>query len=252
LNNWSTKGNFNPYTGKKGSKSTPSLNSYDSSSAISDSSSPDNLADSSEKSLAEPTIDKSPSNSDEIDTSNGTSKIDQPEKTDTAEVKPELSKVELEIKIQELTKRIENLERDAANTNMSGGQVHKIDSNDVEEKDRILNIYAPKPLYTTNELSRGLEGTCSFTFYVNAEGLPERIMLTSSTGHRELDLKSLLALKKWRFEAGKGGWVVQGFQWFIKKKYRVDLSLRSATRESGIRNAFYVKDIPGDSVSDRY
>lgn len=71
----------------------------------------------------------------------------------------------------------------------------------------------PKPSYDYQERLRGDAGEVVFLAYVTREGSTGQFKLVKSTGHRNLDLKTLKALKKWKFYPGQEGWVEFPFRW---------------------------------------
>jgi TonB family protein len=74
----------------------------------------------------------------------------------------------------------------------------------------------PRPQYDIEERRRGDSGKASYVAYITKEGVPVKFRQTRSTGHANLDSKTLAALKKWRFYPGQEGWVEMPFQWDIK------------------------------------
>jgi TonB family protein len=74
----------------------------------------------------------------------------------------------------------------------------------------------PRPQYDPKERQKGDQGTIDFYAYVSKEGTLNKFSLKKSTGFRNLDSKTLAALKKWRFYPGQEGWVELPFQWDIK------------------------------------
>lgn len=71
----------------------------------------------------------------------------------------------------------------------------------------------PKPYYDNEERLRGDAGDIVFLAYVTRDGRTTNFKLAKGTGHRNLDLKTLKALKKWKFYPGQEGWVEFPFQW---------------------------------------
>jgi TonB family protein len=71
----------------------------------------------------------------------------------------------------------------------------------------------PKPQYSSDDRLAAKSGTVIFTGLVKKDGSLDSIQMTESSGHRSLDLKSLLAVKKWRFSTGNEGWVEIPFKW---------------------------------------
>ena len=74
----------------------------------------------------------------------------------------------------------------------------------------------PRPQYDTMERRRGDQGSVAFYAYVSKEGFLSQFRMQRSTGFRNLDVKTLAALKKWRFYPGQEGWVELPFRWDIK------------------------------------
>ena len=73
----------------------------------------------------------------------------------------------------------------------------------------------PKPYYDNDERLRGDAGEIVFLAYVTKDGRTTNFKLVKGTGHRNLDLKTLKALKKWKFYPGQEGWVEFPFQWSL-------------------------------------
>lgn len=73
-----------------------------------------------------------------------------------------------------------------------------------------------RPQYDREERRRGDQGEIAFIAYISKEGHPTKFRLMKSTGFRNLDAKTLGALKKWRFYPGQEGWVELPFRWDIK------------------------------------
>ncbi len=74
----------------------------------------------------------------------------------------------------------------------------------------------PKPQYSMDERMRRDQGQVVFYAYISTSGSPSQFKLAQSTGFRNLDGKTLAALKKWRFYPGQEGWVEIPFKWDIK------------------------------------
>ncbi|MNT35500.1 hypothetical protein D3C72_1715310 [compost metagenome] len=69
-----------------------------------------------------------------------------------------------------------------------------------------------------------------FYAYISKEGQPTQFRMVKSTGFRNLDGKTLVALKKWRFYPGQEGWVELPFRWDLKGGAQEDGGrLRAAT-----------------------
>ena len=74
----------------------------------------------------------------------------------------------------------------------------------------------PKPLYDSQERLRGDKGVVVFQAFVTQEGLLKDFKLLKSSGHRNLDAKTLKALKQWKFYPGQEGEVELPFDWSLK------------------------------------
>lgn len=74
----------------------------------------------------------------------------------------------------------------------------------------------PKPQYSADERLKRHQGQVVFYAYVTTEGRTANFKMAQSTGFRNLDGKTLAALKKWRFYPGQAGWVEIPFRWDIK------------------------------------
>ncbi len=90
----------------------------------------------------------------------------------------------------------------------------------------------PRPKYERTERLRGDQGEVIFVAYISKEGFPSRFKLMKSTGFKNLDAKTLAALKKWRFQPGQEGWVEMPFRWDLKGDVQQDGGLlrKSAQR----------------------
>ncbi len=73
-----------------------------------------------------------------------------------------------------------------------------------------------KPEYDTEERVKGLSGSIVLYGFVTKEGRLSEFKMIQSTGHRSLDKKTLVALKKWKFYPGQEGWVELPFKWDLK------------------------------------
>ena len=73
-----------------------------------------------------------------------------------------------------------------------------------------------KPQYAEEDRLAGRTGNVAFAAYISNEGHPTQVKLLKSSGHRALDLKTLSAIKQWRFYPGQEGWVEIPFEWDLK------------------------------------
>ena len=74
----------------------------------------------------------------------------------------------------------------------------------------------PRPRYDRDERLKGHQGEVAFLAYISKSGSVTQFRLMKSTGFRNLDSKTLAALKKWRFYPGQEGWVELPFKWDLK------------------------------------
>lgn len=74
----------------------------------------------------------------------------------------------------------------------------------------------PKPQYEPHERLQGQQGNVIFKAFVTPNGELTQFQLLQSTGHRNLDSKTLKALKQWKFYPGQQGWVELPFKWDLK------------------------------------
>lgn len=72
------------------------------------------------------------------------------------------------------------------------------------------------PQYSSDERLKGERGVVSFVAYVTKEGRLSQFKQISSTGHKNLDSKTLAALQRWRFYPGQEGWVELPIQWDLR------------------------------------
>lgn len=90
----------------------------------------------------------------------------------------------------------------------------------------------PRPAYDNKERLQGHKGDVAFVAYINKSGTVTQFRMLKSTGFRNLDSKTLAALKKWRFYPGQEGWVELPFRWDLKGGVQQDGGLlrRSISR----------------------
>jgi len=74
----------------------------------------------------------------------------------------------------------------------------------------------PKPTYSVDERLRREQGRVTFQAYVTPDGRLTQFTLLQSTGYKNLDGKTLAALKKWKFYPGQQGWVEIPQVWTLK------------------------------------
>ncbi|HRO68318.1 MAG TPA: TonB family protein, partial [Pseudobdellovibrionaceae bacterium] len=74
----------------------------------------------------------------------------------------------------------------------------------------------PRPSYSEMERAQNQHGEVVFHAYVNKQGRPVQFKQIRSTGHANLDTKTLASLKQWKFYPGQEGWVEIPFKWDIR------------------------------------
>jgi TonB family protein len=67
---------------------------------------------------------------------------------------------------------------------------------------RGLFLGMPKPYYPPDLRSRHITGSGTFTMYIDASGKLTDVKIRKSTGHRELDIQAIDALRHWRTKPG--------------------------------------------------
>lgn len=72
------------------------------------------------------------------------------------------------------------------------------------------------PAYDAQDRFQRKSGEIILAAYVTKSGDLSTFRMIKSTGHRSLDLKTLKALKTWKFYPGQEGWVEIPFVWDIK------------------------------------
>lgn len=69
----------------------------------------------------------------------------------------------------------------------------------------LSGIANPAPVYPALARKQGWEGTVIVKAFVQADGLPGRVMVEKSSGHHVLDNAASETIRRWKFEpAGKG------------------------------------------------
>lgn len=74
----------------------------------------------------------------------------------------------------------------------------------------------PRPQYANDERLNGHQGQVTFVAYVTKDGSLTNFKMIQGTGFRNLDKKTLAALKQWKFYSGQEGWVELPFSWNLK------------------------------------
>lgn len=73
-----------------------------------------------------------------------------------------------------------------------------------------------RPQYDAQDRLHQRQGEVAFLAYVSREGSVVNFKMMKSSGHRELDAKTLKAIKNWKFYPGQEGWVEIPFKWDLK------------------------------------
>jgi TonB family protein len=98
-----------------------------------------------------------------------------------------------------------------------------------------------RPKYESEDRLLGRQGEVVFVAYVTKEGSLTNFKIVRSSGHRNLDYKTLKALKDWKFYSGQEGSVEIPFQWDLKGgPQEMPTGLRTkvsqSTRPADLRN----------------
>ena len=89
--------------------------------------------------------------------------------------------------------------------------------NEVRSIDQLRQMPGnPKPSYSVEERLNRQQGRVIFQAYVTKDGGLTNFRILNSTGYKNLDGKTLAALKKWRFYPGQQGWVEIPQIWTLK------------------------------------
>ena len=72
------------------------------------------------------------------------------------------------------------------------------------------------PAYDSEDRLKGRQGDVAFLAYISREGQPVKFKMVQSSGFRELDAKTLRAIRSWKFYPGQEGWVEIPFRWDLK------------------------------------
>jgi TonB family protein len=73
-----------------------------------------------------------------------------------------------------------------------------------------------RPLYDADDRLNHRQGDVAFLAYISKEGQPVKFKMLQSSGYRELDSKTLKAIRNWKFYPGQEGWVEIPFRWDLK------------------------------------
>ncbi len=73
-----------------------------------------------------------------------------------------------------------------------------------------------RPQYDAQDRLHQRQGEVAFLAYVSREGSVVNYKMLKSSGHRELDSKTLKAIRGWKFYPGQEGWVEIPFKWDLK------------------------------------
>lgn len=76
------------------------------------------------------------------------------------------------------------------------------------------------PQYDSSDRLARRSGIAIFHAYIAQSGAASEFKLIQSSGHRTLDLKTLKAIRDWKFYPGQEGWVEIPFQWDLKGEPR--------------------------------
>lgn len=73
-----------------------------------------------------------------------------------------------------------------------------------------------RPIYDEDDRLAGRGGQVVFYAFITNAGQPSDFKLIQSSGHKSLDLKTLKAIRGWKFYPGQEGWIEIPFQWDLK------------------------------------
>jgi TonB family protein len=73
-----------------------------------------------------------------------------------------------------------------------------------------------RPRYDSEDRLKGRQGMVAFLAYISKDGRPTQFKLVQSSGHKNLDLKTLAAIKTWKFYPGQEGWVEIPIKWDLR------------------------------------
>ncbi len=121
----------------------------------------------------------------------------------------------------------------AANSN--GATAGSPNQGQVRSVDQLKQVPGnPKPQYNETERIQRQEGDVVYMAYVSKDGTPTQFQQKKSSGHNNLDQKTLDSLKKWKFYPGQEGWVEIPFKWNIRGNEQERSALGATrTRRSG-------------------
>ena len=83
-------------------------------------------------------------------------------------------------------------------------------------------VHAPPPRYPRVSIQRGSEGTVLLRVRVNADGLPEAVVVERSSGDRALDRAARAAVEGWRFEPTRRGGVAVASEGLLPVEFSLD------------------------------
>lgn len=130
-----------------------------------------------------------------------------------------------EIKDEQLANELEpipsgNPNEMAANLNGNPSSVNQVAGSGSEQIRELSDLRQKpgnrRPQYDTDDRLKGRVGEVSFLALINKEGQPTDFKLVKSSGHRSLDLKTLKAIRSWKFYPGQAGWVEIPFKWDLQ------------------------------------
>lgn len=96
----------------------------------------------------------------------------------------------------------------------TGGGTNETGSSNVRGIQDLKQVIGnKKPEYDKEDRFNGRQGQVIFQAYVTPEGALQDFQLLQSSGHKTLDLKTLKALRAWKFHPGQEGIVEIPFKW---------------------------------------
>lgn len=184
---------------------------------------------------SEPTADLN-----EEDIATDLDKVDQEQDAKTAAVQEQLSK-ETEKELEEQNQKLAALQREAheeseklaaenaekraqeraeleaAKTAAAVGNSSGSGTDQVRALEDLKQVAGNKrPMYDAEDRLKGRQGEVAFMAYVSKQGAITQFKMIKSSGHRQLDVKTLKAIRDWKFYPGQEGWVEIPFKWDLK------------------------------------
>ncbi len=79
----------------------------------------------------------------------------------------------------------------------------------------------PVPFYPKQALEKKWEGDVGLVYYVNSNGLVDKIRIDRSSGHSVLDNSAIRTLSRYRYHSGQEGWVRHSVKFVLDKHQKI-------------------------------